>query len=106
MPKANFKKKVLVIEDNNNLLNVLTQKLSRAGYDVFGAHDDKTGLEAAMKYNYSLIISDIYLPEYKGFEIIKTLRQNDIKTPAIIITDYSNSENERQTFLNGANIFH
>jgi len=67
--------------------------LSRAGYDVFGAHDDKTTLEAAMKYNYSLIISDIYLPEYKGFEIIRTLRQNNIKVPAII-TDYSNSENE------------
>lgn len=106
MPRANLKKKILVIEDNQNLLNVLVQKLSRVGYDVYGAHDDKTGLELALKYNYSLIISDIYLPEYKGFEIIKTLRQSDVRTPAIIITDFSSSENEKQTYLNGANIFH
>ncbi len=106
MPRANLKKKILVIEDNQNLLNVLVKKLSKAGYDVYGAHDDKSGLESALKYNYSLIISDIYLPEYKGFEIIKTLRQADVRTPAIIITDFSSSENEKQTFLNGANIFH
>ena len=77
--------KVLVVEDEENIVEALRYNLEREGYAVLTAMDGEKGLELARGSNPDLIILDVMLPRLDGFEVCRILRR-DVNTPILMLT--------------------
>jgi two-component system, OmpR family, response regulator len=86
-------KKVLVVDDTKNIRMILTKCLELEGYEVLTASDGKQALEMFMTHTFDLAFLDIKLPEIRGTEVLKRIRELGIKTPVIIITAYATVKN-------------
>jgi len=82
-------KKILIIEDEELLLNLLKKKLSELGYEVFTAIDGLQGLEGIKETVPDLVLLDIVMPKMGGFEVLEKKQEDDsIKNiPVIIISN-------------------
>ncbi|KRG11414.1 chemotaxis protein CheY [Virgibacillus soli] len=78
--------KVLVIDDEPSIVTLLQFNLEKAGFAVITAGDGNTGLQKAMEEDPSLIILDLMLPGMDGMDVCKTLRQEKLKTPILMLT--------------------
>ena len=67
--------KILIIEDDENILHLEKDYIEDGGFEVDFAVDGETGLGMALKKNYSLVLLDIMLPRLDGFEVCKRIRQ-------------------------------
>lgn len=80
------KKKILVVDDDENLLTVLVDKLSASGFDVTGAVDGKDGLKKALELHPEAILLDVLMPKMNGWEMLDKLRADAWgKTVRVII---------------------
>jgi DNA-binding response OmpR family regulator len=81
-------KKILVIEDEKDIQELLQLYLKRDGYDVHIAKDGETGLRKASQERYDLILLDLMLPQVDGLEICRTLRSRPQTSgiPIIMVT--------------------
>lgn len=77
--------KVLIVEDDRNLLDTLKYNLSKEGYEVITAVDGAEALEVARQEKPDLIILDVMLPHLSGFEVCRILRK-EMTTPIIMLT--------------------
>ena len=77
--------KLLIIEDEKNMSELLKLELSHSGYDCDQAFDGKDGLEKALSNNYDLILLDLMLPKMNGIEVCRRLREQK-DTPVIMLT--------------------
>jgi two-component system, OmpR family, copper resistance phosphate regulon response regulator CusR len=84
--------KILVIEDEVKLSEVLKRGLIEAGYEVETAFDGETGLNLALTEKYNLILLDINLPKLNGLDLCKKLREKDELTPVLMLTALGMSE--------------
>jgi len=82
-------KKILIIEDEKILLELLEKKLTQEGYDVSIARDGEEGLEAIKTIKPELILLDIIMPKMGGFEVMEEIQKNEElkKIPIIIISN-------------------
>jgi two-component system, OmpR family, response regulator len=78
--------KLLVIEDEKKIANLLQKGLKEQGYAVDVCHDGNEGLEKATKQPYDAIILDIMLPGRDGLSVLRTLRERKVTTPVMILT--------------------
>lgn len=80
--------KILVIEDNSHMQNMLAERLTVAGFQVICADNGRIGLEMVQSYQPDLVLSDIKMPEMDGYEFLKALRQTvDMATlPVVLLT--------------------
>jgi len=78
--------KILVVEDEPDMLMGLQDNLQFEGYQVTTATDGQAALEAALNTCLDLIILDIMLPKISGFDVCKQLRQKGMDTPIIMLT--------------------
>ena len=79
------KKKILVVEDEKAIADILVFNLGREGYDTMAAYDGAEGLHKALTESPDLILLDVMLPEMDGFEVCRRVRaQSDI--PIIMLT--------------------
>ncbi len=83
-------KKILIIEDEKILGDIIHKKLSSEGYDVVLALDGQEGLDKTLEFLPNLILLDLMMPKMNGFEVIEALKKND-KTKNIPIIVISNS---------------
>jgi two-component system alkaline phosphatase synthesis response regulator PhoP len=79
-------KKILIIEDEQDLVKGLKLNLSDEGFDVDWAVNGVEGLRKAIEEAPDLIILDIMLPEMDGLEVCRKLRQKNINIPVIMLT--------------------
>ena len=79
-------KKILVVEDERNIVDILTFNLKREGYDTLEALDGAEGLRLALEQDPDLILLDLMLPKMDGFEVCRTLREQGRATPIIMLT--------------------
>jgi two-component system response regulator VicR len=79
-------KRVLIVEDEKNIVDILSFNLGREGYDTLEALDGKTGLRLALEQDPDLILLDLMLPEMNGFDVCRTLREQGRTTPVIMLT--------------------
>ena len=82
-------RKILVVEDNKDLAQLLKIHLSDLSYKVELAFDGDSGLAKAESENYDLIILDLMLPGIDGLEICRRLRQKPAYTPILMLTSKS-----------------
>lgn len=77
--------RILAIDDDVALCELLTEYLSSEGFHVESAHDGEEGLETAYSGEYDLIVLDVMLPKINGFEVLRHLRSRS-NTPVIVLT--------------------
>jgi len=77
--------KILIVEDDRNLLNTLQYNLRKEGYEVITAIDGAEALEIARRDKPDLIILDIMLPKINGFEVCRILRK-EMTVPILMLT--------------------
>ena len=79
-------KKILVVEDERNIVDILTFNLAREGYGTLEALDGAAGLRLALEQDPDLILLDLMLPKMDGFEVCRRLREQGRATPIIMLT--------------------
>lgn len=86
-----MKTKVLVIEDNEQNLYLITFLLQHHGYEVIPARDGSSGIRTAREIKPDLILLDIQLPEMDGYTVAKHLRSEPefTETPIVAVTSYA-----------------
>ncbi len=79
---------ILVADDESHILNVVSLKLTNAGYRVLTARDGQEALEMALAERPDLLITDYHMPQLSGLELCQRLRQTEAtaKIPAILLT--------------------
>ncbi|OQB51312.1 MAG: Transcriptional regulatory protein WalR [Firmicutes bacterium ADurb.Bin146] len=77
--------KILVVDDEKNIVDILKYNLEKEGYDVIYAYDGKEAIFQAMKHKPDLILLDIMLPEYDGFIVCRKLRES-MTVPIIMLS--------------------
>ncbi len=78
--------RILIVEDEKRLAEALAQILKNEGYEVDQTGDGDSGLDYALSGIYDVIVLDIMLPKKNGFEVVKSLRQNKIAVPVLMLT--------------------
>lgn len=95
--------RILIIEDEEKLSEVIADRLKKEKYAVDISNDGETGLDNALTNIYDLIILDIMLPKINGFDILKELKENSIDSKVLVLTAKSMLEDKLTGFNNGAN---
>lgn len=82
------KKKILVIDDEKDFVEMFTMRLRASGFDVSAAVDGKAGLEKARRERPDLIIADIVLPGMDGIELCRTVKREAMfaSVPVILLS--------------------
>ncbi|MBR3994140.1 MAG: response regulator transcription factor [Clostridia bacterium] len=81
----NEQKKILIVEDEKDISEILSYNIQRQGYAIDTAYDGETGLSKALTGEFDLILLDVMLPKMDGFEICRRVREK-LQTPIIILT--------------------
>jgi DNA-binding response OmpR family regulator len=79
-------KKILIVEDELNMVKGLKDNLEFEGYEVDTATEGRSGLQKILQSGYDMILLDIMLPEVSGFDICRAVRKEGINTPIILLT--------------------
>jgi len=94
--------RVLVVEDERRLSNIVKKGLIEDGFAVDQAFDGEEGQYLAESEAYDLIVLDLMLPKIDGIDVCKTLRKKEIKTPILILTARSTTEDKVTGLDSGA----
>jgi DNA-binding response OmpR family regulator len=78
--------KLLIVEDQNELRNILKKRLNEAGYVLDDAADGETAMDFINFTEYDVIILDIMIPKINGLEILKNIRNKKNATPVLLLT--------------------
>ena len=78
--------KLLVVEDEPRMLELLRRGLTEEGHNVTCASDGSHGWELAQAYEFDVVVLDVMLPKMNGFELAKRLRKERITTPVLMLT--------------------
>lgn len=84
--------KILLVDDDAELSNMLSQILTKEGYQLTLAADGETGLARALSGSYDLILLDVMLPGIDGFQLLQRLRQQSRSTPVLMLTARGNDD--------------
>lgn len=90
-------KRILVIEDEKDIQNILKAFLENAEYEVETADDGLDAINLIQKNNYDLIVLDIMLPKINGFTVCEMIRKNS-NVPIIILTALTDEESQLKGF--------
>jgi len=80
-----MKKKILVVEDERTIADILVFNLEREGYEAIAAGDGTAGLKSALEDEPDLILLDVMLPGMDGFEVLRRVREKS-QVPVIMLT--------------------
>ena len=97
--------RVLIVEDQIEILEVLRRHLEQEWFVVDGATDGQVGADLAHKNDYDLIILDNHLPSKMGIEICSELRSQKKRVPIIILSVQNDTSKKVEFFKNGADDF-
>lgn len=94
--------KVLMVEDDTKISSFVKIGLENKGCAVELAYDSAMGEKLALKKEFDVIILDVIVPGINGFELCKKLRNNNIKTPILMLTSLDSTEDKVLGFDCGA----
>jgi len=85
-----MKRRVLIVDDEPQIRDMLREWLTRAGYDVMDAPDGKQAIEILRKQSFDVVVADILMPEKDGLEVIMYLQRENPLTKCVAISSPSN----------------
>ncbi|MFP4499272.1 MAG: response regulator [Vulcanimicrobiota bacterium] len=94
--------KILVAEDNDTILKLLTKVLEREGYQVTSVDDGLSARKKLSEDNYDIVLSDILIPGIDGIELLKEIRDNYSDVPVILITGNRSLDHAKEAIRWGA----
>ncbi len=105
MATQDLNKKILIVEDEIAMREIVAHKLSNNGFTVVQAGDGKEGLEKIISEGPALVLLDLMLPEMDGFEVLEQVRHHSDKkiasTPIIVLSNlWSNKDILKTKALN------
>lgn len=80
-----MKKKILIVEDEKPIADILRFNLDREGYDIYIAYDGEEAVKKAFEVNPDLILLDVMLPKKDGFQVLKEIRKK-LQVPVLMVT--------------------
>ncbi|MGA2915243.1 MAG: sigma-54 dependent transcriptional regulator [Sedimentisphaerales bacterium] len=93
---------ILIVDDDRIILDSLCEFLKLEGYNTVGAESYKQAAKHIQRQNFSLVITDVNLPDGSGFELLNFLKKNHPQTVVIIITGYGTIESAVEAIKMGA----
>ena len=78
--------RILVVDDEKNIVDIISYNLKKEGYEVLTAYDGQQGLKSALTESPDLILLDIMMPRLDGFEVCRRIREKKLQTPIIMLT--------------------
>ena len=84
-----FKAKILVVDDEEDILNMLSGSLEDEGYEVWTAGDGAEAVKAAEAAMHDIILMDWYMPSMSGIEALRAIREKGIDSPVVMVTTES-----------------
>lgn len=94
--------KILIIDDEEKLRNLLAKIVSMEGFEVFQAGDCKSGMKKLEQYDIDVVICDVKLPDGKGIDLTKIIKDQHPMVEIILLTAYGNIADGVQAIKNGA----
>jgi two-component system, NtrC family, response regulator AtoC len=95
-------RRVLIVDDEEIILNVLKKAASEEGYEVFLAENGRDALQWIEKIDFDLVLLDLRLPDMDGIEVLRKIRKIDEEMLVIIMTGYSSVESAVEAIKIGA----
>jgi two-component system, cell cycle response regulator DivK len=98
-----MKKRILVIEDQEDNRQIVRDLVTASGYELIEATTGEEGIEAAARERPDLILMDIQLPGIDGYEVTRRIKANPqlSKIPIIAVTSYALSGDDKKAFAAG-----
>ena len=93
--------KILLLEDDVILNEIIEEFLLTLNYEVISAFDGNKAEELIYEENFDLLLFDVNIPNITGFELLKNIRQNNINIPTIFITSRHTSDDVKIGFNSG-----
>ncbi|HEX8393366.1 MAG TPA: response regulator [Longimicrobium sp.] len=102
-PRAEPKKKVLLVDDSATTHMWIKMILSKTAYELISARDGEEGVRTALAERPDLILMDVVMPRMNGFEATRALRErNELRdTPIIMVTTRSEAKNVEEGYESG-----
>ena len=98
-------KKILIAEDEIMYSKPLSLKLQNTGFDVKIAINGEEALNFIKGEHFDLLLSDIVMPKMTGFELLEEIQKQDLKIPAIVLSNLGQAEDEKRARLLGVKEF-
>ncbi|MGC9528583.1 MAG: response regulator [Limnospira sp.] len=94
--------RILLVEDDRHLADVLVAMLTGQKYEVDVVHDGQAGWESTQGTDYDLILLDVGLPKLDGISLCKKLRSHDLQVPILLLTSRDNQQDKVKGLDSGA----
>jgi len=93
--------KILLMEDDLVLHEILLEHLREEGHDVTGCEDGQEAEDLIFKNSYDLLLLDVNVPIIDGFSLVESIRDNGIKTPAVFVTSLNTTKDLKRGYTVG-----
>jgi len=90
--------KILLMEDDLVLHEILLEHLKESGHDVTGCEDGQEAEDLIFKNSYDLLLLDVNVPFIDGFSLVESIRENGIKTPAVFVTSLNTTKDLKRGY--------
>ncbi len=101
-PSSSMQARVLVAEDEIDMLELISRRVERLGHTVIRANDGREAMDALLRHPVDLVVTDINMPGYSGLEILNEAKQRDPNMQVIIVTANATMENAIEALNDGA----
>ena len=99
---AEVQKRILIVDDDDEIRELLEFDIASSGYFVDTAKDGLEGLNKALNNTYDLVLLDVMMPKMNGFEVCKNIRQAKLAVPILMLTAKGTIDDKTVGFDSGA----
>ena len=97
-----MKRKILVVDDDKEICDILTEMLAEEGYQTFSALSGRLALDIVKKKKPELVLMDIKMPKMDGIEVLKRIKKIDKEVVVVMITGYGSLDTAKEAMRLGA----
>ncbi len=98
-------RKVLIVDDNEDIRVIFSAAFEDAGYKVYTSKDGLWGITDVIEINPTVIILDIMMPEMSGYDFLTTLKNNtSVTAPVIVVSNLSQEKDKQEALDHGADL--
>jgi two-component system response regulator PilR (NtrC family) len=103
--EENYMEKILIVEDDQDIRDVLIEALTRWGYQTVTVDNGRQGLEMFRSDSFGLILTDIRMPIMDGLTMLKIIKKENSLIPIIVITGYPSVKSAVESLMEGADYY-
>ncbi len=92
---------IILVDDDEMLLDMYKKKISMSGFDILTAKNGKDGFKLMLNAQPSLMIIDLVMPNWDGFELYSRIRMENKEVPVVAFTNLSNNSDKQEALDKG-----